>query len=59
MGGEVIPIVVVSAARNPDLPDASRGVRRYVSKPLDLEELARTVAQLSPHQPATASVASG
>ncbi len=58
-GGEVIPIVVVSATRNPDLPDASRGVRRYLRKPFDLEELARTVAQLSPHKPARAPVAGG
>ena len=58
-GGEVIPIVVVSAARNPHLPDASCGIRRYLPKPFDVEELARTVAQLSPYRPAKASVASG
>lgn len=57
-GGGVIPIVVVSAARSPDLPDASRGVRRHLRKPFDMEELASAVAQLSPHEPARASVAS-
>ncbi len=57
--GEVIPIVVVSAARRPNLPDASLGVRRFLPKPFDLEELARTVAQLSPHERARAPVASG
>ena len=58
-GGEPIPIVVVSAARNADLPDASRGVRRYLPKPFDIEELARAVAQISGQQPARAAVVSG
>lgn len=48
--GEVIPIVVVSAAPSSDLLDASRGIRRYLPKPFDVEELARTVAELSPDQ---------
>jgi DNA-binding response OmpR family regulator len=58
-GGEPIPIVMVSAARNADLPDASRGVRRYLPKPFDIEELARAVAQLSEKQPTRAAVVSG
>lgn len=57
-GGEVIPILVVSAARTPDLPDASRGVCRHLRKPFDMEELARAVVELSPHELARASVAS-
>ena len=58
-GGDVIPIVVISAARSPDLLDTSRGVRGYLRKPFDVEELARTVAQLSTQQPTRVSVASG
>ena len=54
MGGEVIPIVVVSAARNPALPEASSGVRGCLPKPFDIEELARTVARLSHYESAPA-----
>jgi CheY-like chemotaxis protein len=55
-GGEVIPIVVVSGTRRPDLPDAAVGVLRSLPKPFDIEELARAVAQLSGYQPARAAV---
>ncbi len=46
-GGATIPIVVVSAARNPELPDASCGIRGHIRKPFDIEELARSVAELA------------
>jgi CheY-like chemotaxis protein len=46
-GGVAIPIVVVSAARDPELPDASCGVRGHIRKPFDIEELARSVAALA------------
>ena len=43
-GGRVIPIVVVSAAGAvPRLP-GRKGVRNFLSKPFDVEELARAVA---------------
>ncbi len=45
--GDVIPIVVVSAARDRALPAASHGVRRYLPKPFDIDELAQAVAELS------------
>ncbi len=51
--GDLIPIVVVSAARDRALPLASRGVRRYLPKPFDIEELARAVAELTGRYPAT------
>jgi two-component system, OmpR family, response regulator MprA len=57
--GEVIPIVVVSAARSSELLHPSDGVRRVLAKPFDMEELARTVAQLSPTKSARAPMASG
>jgi chemosensory pili system protein ChpA (sensor histidine kinase/response regulator) len=55
-GGEVVPIVVVSGARAPDPPEAALGVRRYLRKPFDMEELVLAVAQCSGHQPERAAV---
>jgi CheY-like chemotaxis protein len=45
-GGSGIPIVVVSAARNPELPAASGGTITCLPKPFDMEQLARTVTEL-------------
>jgi CheY-like chemotaxis protein len=49
-GGEVIPIVVVSAACSRQPPEAALGVRRYLRKPFDIEELASAVAECSGHE---------
>jgi DNA-binding response OmpR family regulator len=45
--GAAVPIVVVSAVRDPTLPTAACGVRRYLPKPFDIEELARAVDELT------------
>lgn len=55
-GGEVIPIVVVSAARNPTLALGSRGIQRCFPKPFNMQELARAVAELTGAEPAIAPV---
>jgi DNA-binding response OmpR family regulator len=51
-GGEVVPIIVVSV----DVPEATLGVRRYLPKPFDIEELVLAVAQCSGHQPERGAV---
>jgi CheY-like chemotaxis protein len=43
-GGRVIPIVVVSAAGAAPRSLERKGVRHFLSKPFDVEELARSVA---------------
>jgi DNA-binding response OmpR family regulator len=43
-GGASLPIIVVSAAGGVSRSMEKRGVRRYLAKPFDLEELARCVA---------------
>ncbi len=45
-GGSAIPIVVVSAARNPNLPTASSGIFTWLAKPFDVEQLAAAVSNL-------------
>jgi CheY-like chemotaxis protein len=45
-GWSAIPIVVVSAARKPDLPAPSNGIVRWLPKPFDIEQLATTVTEL-------------
>src|SRR5205807_1908402 len=44
--GTVIPMVVVSAARQAHFPALSSGVATFLRKPLDIEQLASSVAQL-------------
>jgi DNA-binding response OmpR family regulator len=51
--GDVVPIVVVSAARDAAVLLAFPGVERYLPKPFDLEELAQAVDELSGRQVAT------
>ena len=51
--GDVVPIVVISAARDGAVSLAFPGVERYLPKPFDLEELAQAVAELSGKQVAT------
>jgi DNA-binding response OmpR family regulator len=46
-GGASLPIIVVSAASAVSRSMEARGVRRYLRKPFDLEELARCVADMS------------
>jgi two-component system, chemotaxis family, chemotaxis protein CheY len=41
--GEIIPIIVVSAARAVPRSLEALGVRGYLAKPFDMEELARTI----------------
>jgi CheY-like chemotaxis protein len=53
-GGRQVPIVAVTASREPMLPAGSREFRRCLRKPFDMEELARTVAALAPPQPVPA-----
>ena len=45
-GESAIPIIVVSAARNPDLSAASSGIMAWLPKPFDIEQLAATVSKL-------------
>jgi CheY-like chemotaxis protein len=45
-GGSAIPIVVVTAARNPDVPAPPSGVAKWLSKPFDMEQLASTIIEL-------------
>jgi CheY-like chemotaxis protein len=54
--GDVIPIVVVSAAPDPTLTPGSRSIQRCLAKPFDIQELARAVAELAGSEPATAPV---
>jgi len=51
--GDVVPIVVISAARDAAVSLAFPGVERYLPKPFDLEELAQAVDELSGRQVAT------
>ncbi len=51
--GDVVPIVVISAARDGAVSLAFPGVERYLPKPFDLEELAQAVDELSGRQVAT------
>jgi DNA-binding response OmpR family regulator len=52
-GGQIIPIIVVSATRNPATASVGlTNVQRCIAKPFDIEELARAVAELSRHEPA-------
>ena len=44
-GGRAIPIVVVSAARTVPRSLEHKGVRQFLPKPFDVEQLARSVAQ--------------
>ena len=44
-GGRVIPIVVVSAAGAVPRSLEARGVRHFLPKPFDLEQLARSMAE--------------
>jgi two-component system, sensor histidine kinase and response regulator len=48
-GGSAIPIVVVSAVRNPDLPAVSNEVVTCLPKPFDVEQLAGSVSHASEH----------
>jgi DNA-binding response OmpR family regulator len=45
-GGSAIPIIVVSAARNPELPAGSSGLITWLPKPFDMEQLAATVSSV-------------
>jgi CheY-like chemotaxis protein len=45
-GGELLPIVVVSAARAVPRSLEAKGVRRYLAKPFDLDELARSLSDV-------------
>jgi CheY-like chemotaxis protein len=44
-GGRAIPIVIVSAARAVPRSLEHKGVRHFLPKPFDLEQLARSVAE--------------
>jgi two-component system response regulator MprA len=44
-GGRAIPIVIVSAARAVSRSLEHKGVRQFLPKPFDLEQLARSVAE--------------
>jgi DNA-binding response OmpR family regulator len=50
VGGEVIPIVVVSAAGAVPRSIEALGVRYFLPKPFDLEILAHRVAEITGHQ---------
>jgi CheY-like chemotaxis protein len=49
-GGDVVPIVVISAARDGAVSLAFPGVERFLPKPFDIEELAQAVDELSGRQ---------
>lgn len=51
--GDLVPIVVISAARDAAVSLAFPGVERYLPKPFDIEELAQAVDELSGRQVAT------
>jgi len=55
-GGDVIPTVVVSAARDAAVSLTARGVQRYLRKPFDIEELARAVDDLTGRPLATTAM---
>ena len=55
-GGDVVPIVVISAARDGAASLAFPGVQRFLPKPFDIEELAQAVDELSRREVPTSLV---
>lgn len=55
--GRQVPIVAVTASREAMLPPSAPEFRRCLRKPFDVEELARTVAELAEREPIWASPA--